>query len=157
MGSMTSKPNVLIIEARFYPDIAEELAKGAIAVLERAGVSYDRHWVPGVFEVPAGCRFAVRAMEAGTAIRGYSGFIALGCVIRGETDHYDHICREASRALMDLAVDHSVALGFGILTCETYEQAWVRAAVDQKNKGADAAEACLRMIELRRALHLVPQ
>lgn len=154
---MGSRPNVLIIEARFYPDIAEELAKGAIAVLERAGVSYDRHWVPGVFEVPAACRFAVRSMEAGTAIPGYSGFIALGCVIRGETDHYDHICREASRALMDLAVDYSVALGFGILTCETYEQAWVRAAVDQKNKGADAAEACLRMIELRRALHLVPQ
>lgn len=154
---MSSKPNILIIEARFYPDIAVELSKGAIAVLERAGVSYDRHWVPGVFEVPAGCRFAVRSMEAGTVIPGYSGFVALGCVIRGETDHYDHICREASRALMDLAVDHSVALGFGILTCETYEQAWVRASVDQKNKGADAAEACLRMIELRRALHLVPR
>jgi 6,7-dimethyl-8-ribityllumazine synthase len=154
---MSSKLNVLIIEARFYEDIADELAKGAIAVLDRAGVSYDRHWVPGVFEVPAGCRFAVRSMEAGTAIPGYSGFIALGCVIRGETDHYDHICREASRALMDLAVDHSVALGFGILTCETYDQAWVRASVDQKNKGADAAEACLRMIELRRALHLVPR
>ena len=154
---MSSKLNVLIIEARFYEDIADELAKGAIAVLDRAGVSYDRHWVPGVFEVPAGCRFAVRSMEAGTAIPGYSGFIALGCVIRGETDHYDHICRESSRALMDLAVDHSVALGFGILTCETYDQAWVRASVDQKNKGADAAEACLRMIELRRALHLVPR
>ena len=154
---MSSKPHVLIIEARFYQDIAEELAKGAIAVLDRAGVSYDRHWVPGVFEVPAGCRFAVRSMEAGSAIPGYGGFIALGCVIRGETDHYDHICREASRALMNLAVDHSVALGFGILTCETYDQAWVRASVDQKNKGADAAEACLRMMELRRDLHLVPR
>jgi 6,7-dimethyl-8-ribityllumazine synthase len=153
---MSSKGNVLIIEARFYQDIADELAKGAIAVLDRAGVSYERHWVPGVFEVPAGCRFALGSMEEGAATPGYSGFIALGCVIRGETDHYDHICREASRALMDLAVDHSVPLGFGILTCETYDQAWVRASVDEKNKGADAAAACLRMIELKRALHLVP-
>ena len=154
---MSSKSKVLIIEARFYESIADELAKGAVAVLDRAGVSYDRHGVPGVFEVPAACRFALRSMEEGTANPGYSGFIALGCVIRGETDHYDHICREASRALMDLAVDHSVALGFGILTCESYDQAWVRASVDQKNKGADAADACLRMIELRRALHLVPR
>jgi 6,7-dimethyl-8-ribityllumazine synthase len=154
---VSSKAKVLIVEARFYENIADELAKGAVAVLERAGVSCDRHWVPGVFEVPAGCRFALRAMEEGSASPGYSGFIALGCVIRGETDHYDHICREASRALMDLAVNHSVALGFGILTCETYDQAWVRSAVDQKNKGADAAEACLRMIELRRSLHLVPR
>ncbi len=154
---MGNKPNVLIVEARFYQDIADELAKGATAVLERAGVSHDRHWVPGVFEVPAGCRFALRAMEEGMVTPGYSGFIALGCVIRGETDHYDHICREASRALMDLAVNHSVPFGFGILTCENYDQAWTRAAVDQKNKGADAAEACLRMMELRRALHLVPR
>lgn len=154
---MSNKPRVLIIEARFYENIADELAKGAIAVLDRAGVPYDRHAVPGVFEVPAACRFALGSMEEGTANPGYSGFIALGCVIRGETDHYDHICREASRALMDLTVDHGVALGFGILTCETYDQAWVRASVDQKNKGADAAEACLRMIDLKRILHLVPQ
>jgi 6,7-dimethyl-8-ribityllumazine synthase len=154
---MSGKTKILIVEARFYANISDELAKGAIAVLDRASVSYDRHWVPGVFEVPAACRFALRSMEEGIANLSYSGFIALGCVIRGETDHYDHICREASRALMDLAVDHSVALGFGILTCENYDQAWVRASVDQKNKGADAAEACLRMIELRRALHLVPR
>ena len=93
-------------------------------------------------------------MEMRAANVRYAGFVALGCVIRGETDHYDHICREASRALMDLAVDHSLALGFGVLTCDTYEQARVRAAVEEKNKGGDAARACLRMMEIKRDLHL---
>lgn len=154
---MSRNEKILIIEARFYESIADELAKGAIAVLDQAGVTYDRHWVPGVFEVPAACRFALGPMDEGTVNLGYAGFIALGCVIRGETDHYDHICREASRALMDLSVHHRLALGFGILTCETYDQAWVRACVDQKNKGADAAAACLRMMDLRHALGVVPR
>ncbi len=154
---MKRNEKVLIIEARFYEPIADELAKGAIAVLDRAGVGYDRHWVPGVFEVPAACRFALPPIDEELGDRDYAGFIALGCVIRGETDHYDHICREASRALMDLSVDHRLALGFGILTCETYEQAWVRASVEQKNKGADAAAACLRMMDLRRVLDPVPR
>lgn len=152
---MTDKSCVLIVEARFYEDIADELAKGTIAVLDQAGVAHERISVPGTFEIPAAIRFAVRSMEAHAASRNYAGFIALGCVIRGETDHYDHICRESSRALMDLSVEQSVALGFGVLTCENREQAWARAAVDQKNKGADAAEACLRMIELQGQFRLV--
>ena len=152
---MSLFPAVLIVESQFYEDIADELAKGAVAVLDAAGCPHRRVAVPGVFEVPAAVRYAIRSMEAGSAGQGYSGFIALGAVIRGETDHYDHICREASRALMDLAVTHHLALGFGILTCETYEQAWARAAVDQKNKGGDAARACLRMIEVKKALRRV--
>ena len=87
----------------------------------------------------------------------YNGFIALGCVIRGETDHYDHICRETSRALMDLTLTYSLAIGFGILTCDNREQAFSRAATDQKNKGADAAQACLRMMEIKNHLHLSHQ
>jgi 6,7-dimethyl-8-ribityllumazine synthase len=154
---MNGKPRVLIVEARFYEDIADELAKGAMAVLDEAGVAYDRIAVPGVFEVPAVMRFALRAMEIQTAEGRYSGFISLGCVIRGETDHYDHICREASHALMNLAMTFSVAMGFGVLTCESHEQAWVRAAVDKKNKGADAANACLRMMEIKKLLRLTPQ
>ena len=154
---MKGKPRVLIVEARFYEDIADELAKGAMAVLDEAGVAYDRIAVPGVFEVPAVMRFALRAMEIQTAEGRYSGFISLGCVIRGETDHYDHICREASHALMNLAMTYSVAMGFGVLTCESHEQAWVRAAVDKKNKGADAANACLRMMEIKKLLRLTPQ
>lgn len=141
---------VLIIEGRFYEDIAEALAKGAGAVLDAAGVDHERMGVPGVFEVPAAIGFAMRAAEDGNTAHTYDGFIALGAVIRGETDHYDHICREASRALMDLALRRGAALGFGILTCETYDQAWTRADVDGKNKGAAAADACLAMMELKK-------
>ena len=152
---MTERPCILIVEARFYDDIADELARGAIAELDKAGIAYERVSVPGTFEIPAAIRFALRSMEAHALSRNYAGFIALGCVIRGETDHYDHICRETSRALMDLSVNAGIALGFGVLTCENRDQAWARAAVDQKNKGADAAIACLRMMELQREFRLV--
>ncbi len=146
---MPDRPRVLIVEARFYPDIADELAKGAIAELDKAGVTYSMVEVPGVFEIPAAIRFAVRSMEVGSATRYYGGFLPIGCVIRGETDHYDHICREMSRAIMDLSINYSLAIGFGVLTCETREQAWERADVTQRNKGGEAARACLRMMELK--------
>lgn len=152
---MAEAPTVLIAEARYYEDIADELAKGAVEVLAAAGLGHERIAVPGVFEVPTLIRFALRSMEAGSAPKRYAGFIALGCVLRGETDHYGHIAREAIRALMDLGVTYSVAIGFGILTCDTRAQAWARAAVDQKNKGAEAARACLRLMELKRQLRLV--
>ncbi|MEE9317411.1 MAG: 6,7-dimethyl-8-ribityllumazine synthase [Rhodospirillales bacterium] len=151
---MTEDPRVLIVESRFYEDIADQMAAGAAAVLDEAGVNYDRLAVPGVFEVPGAIRFAIRSMEVHSASSNYLGFIALGTVVRGETDHYEHICREASRALMDIAVQQIVALGFGILTCDTQDQALARAAVDQGNKGADAARACLRMMEVKKDLRL---
>ncbi len=141
---MQGTPQVLIVEARFYEDIADELARGACEVLDKAGIGYTRLPVPGVFEVPAATLFAL-----GSAAGRYAGVIALGCVIRGETDHYEHICREASRALMDISLDPGLPLGFGILTCETLTQAAVRAAVDKKNKGAVAAQACLKMMEIK--------
>lgn len=152
---MAESPGVLIVEARYYDDVADQLALGVTEVLDKAQVRYERLTVPGVFEVPAAIRFSIRAMEVRGASRRYNGFIALGCVIRGETDHYEHICREASRALMDIALDYSVALGFGILTCETHEQATTRARVDGKNKGAEAAQACLRMLDIKRELRLL--
>ena len=151
---MTEKLRVLIVEARFYSDLADEMAKGAIAALDKAGILHDRVAVPGTFEVPAAIRFALRAMETHSATSNYSGFIALGTVIRGETDHYDHICREVSRARMTIAVEQSVALGFGILTCETKDQAETRADTSRGNKGADAAQACLRMMDLKKDLRL---
>ncbi|MBT3306067.1 MAG: 6,7-dimethyl-8-ribityllumazine synthase [Alphaproteobacteria bacterium] len=151
---MTDKPCVLIVEARFYGDITDDLTQGVTNALDEAGIGYERMAVPGVFEVPAAIRFAIRAMETHSATRDYAGFIALGAVIRGETDHYDHICRESTRALMDIAVNQSVAVGFGILTCENKEQAEYRADVKRGNKGADAAEACLRMMELKKELRL---
>ena len=154
---MNDRGRVMIVEARYYEDIADELTRGAIAELDTAGVEHERLAVPGTFEVPAAIRFAIRSMEVGTAEARYGGFIALGCVIRGETTHYDHICAEVSRSLMDLSVTDSIALGFGILTCETLEQARARAAVDQKNKGGEAARTCLQMMEIKKSLGLVPK
>lgn len=139
---------VLIVESRYYPEIADDLARGAGAALEKAGVPYERLAVSGVFEIPAAIRLIGRSRRG----RGIGGYIALGCVIRGETDHYDHICREASRALMDLTTEDGLAVGFGILTCPTAEHARVRAAPDKKNKGAEAAKACLDMMALKSEL-----
>lgn len=150
---MTDAPRVLIVEARFYESLADQLYAGASRVLADAGVQWLREGVPGCFELPAAIRFALREDPMTCA---FEGFVALGCVIRGETDHYEHICREVARALMDLGVTFSLPMGFGVLTCDTYEQARVRAAVDQKNKGADAAIACLRMMELKRLLAVAP-
>jgi 6,7-dimethyl-8-ribityllumazine synthase len=151
---MIEPKHVLVVEARFYEDLADDLAAGAGAVLDAAGVPFERVAVPGSFELPAAIRFAI-GDQPGTG--RYAGAVALGCVIRGETDHYDHICREVSRALMDLSIERCLPLGFGVLTCATYEQARVRAAAGGKNKGADAARACLSMIELRRRLALASE
>lgn len=154
---MSEGRRVLIVEARFYEDIADQLVSGATAVLSESNVKSTRLSVPGVFEIPAAVRFAARSMELEEKNHHYDGVIVLGCVIRGDTDHYEHICREASHALMRLAVDHCLALGFGVLTCASYEQARVRAAVDEKNKGAEAAIACLRMMELRHKFGVSPK
>jgi 6,7-dimethyl-8-ribityllumazine synthase len=144
--------HVLIVEARFYEDIANELVRGAMAELERAGATFERLSVPGAFEVPGAIAFVLRGMAGGAHRAAFDGFVALGCVIRGETTHYDYVCQESARGLQDLAVHDGAAIGFGILTTENAAQAWERAKVDRKNKGRDAARACLRMIEIKRAL-----
>jgi len=133
-------PIVLIVEARFYDDIVEEMVQGAIAELEQNGIAHDRVAVPGAFEIPG-----VIAMK----LDEYDGFIALGCVIRGETTHYDYVCSESARGLMDLSVREKAAIGYGILTVENGDQAWARASRDKKNKGRDAAEACIRMMNIK--------
>jgi 6,7-dimethyl-8-ribityllumazine synthase len=144
--------HVLIVEARFYEDIADELVRGAMAELERAGATFERLSVPGAFEVPGAIAFVLRGMAGGAHRAAFDGFVALGCVIRGETSHYDHVCQESARGLQDLAVQHGAAIGVGILTCDNAAQAWERAKVDRRNKGRDVARACLRMIEIKRAL-----
>jgi 6,7-dimethyl-8-ribityllumazine synthase len=146
-----STPHVLIVEARFYADIADELLRGAVAALKAAGASHDRVAVPGAFEIPAAIALAVNTAEVTGRVR-FDGYVALGCVIRGETTHYDLICQESARALQDLAVRHRLALGYGILTVENDDQAWARAKVDRKDKGGDAAKACLAMIALSRRI-----
>ena len=150
-------PHVLVIEARFYEDIADTLYQGASAALDAGGVTHERVSVPGVFEIPAVVRMAVRSMDFFAGRRRFDGYVALGCVIRGETTHYDYVCSESARKLQDLACEHTLALGYGILTCENMEQAWVRAAIDKKNKGRDAAEACLAMLDVKRRFHLFPR
>lgn len=132
---------VLIVVARFYGDLADELVKGAVAVLEENGLKYDVIDVPGAFEIPAAVNFAIDR---------YDGFVALGCVIRGQTSHYDYVCSESARGLQQLAIDKKAAIGYGILTVENKDQAWARASVDKKNKGADAANTCIAMMELRK-------
>ena len=153
---MSDAPHVLIVEARFYEDVADELAKGAIAALAAAGATYERLEVPGAFELPAAIRMNIKAMELGSGCRYYDGYIALGCVIRGETSHYDYVCGECARGLMDLSLEFSLAIGFGVLTVENQEQAWARASVDQLDKGRAVANAALRMIEVKREFGCIP-
>jgi 6,7-dimethyl-8-ribityllumazine synthase len=138
----TAMSHILIIEARFYADLADEMVAGARAALNAAGASFERLSVPGAFEIPGAIAMAA---ESGN----YDGYIALGCVIRGETTHYDYVCGESARGLMTLSVDRKLAIGYGILTVENADQAWARARVTEKNKGRDAAEACLAMLALR--------
>ena len=143
---MASAPNILIVEARFYDDIADALADGATTVLDGAGASYERLRVPGAFEIPATIGFVARSPDAA----GYDGFIGLGCVIRGQTTHYDYVCQESARGPQDLATREGVALGYGILTCENREQALARARREEHDRGGAAARACLAMIEIKR-------
>jgi 6,7-dimethyl-8-ribityllumazine synthase len=157
MAAAEVKPHILIIEARFYEEISDALAKGAVAALKAAGVTYDRLAVPGAFEIPAAIRMAIRAMHFHPHRRRYDGYVALGCVIRGETTHYDYVCQESARGLQDLALEYTLALGYGILTVENEAQAWERARIDRKDKGGDAARACLAMIEAKRKFGLFPR
>ena len=136
-----AKPHILIVEAKFYANLAEELAAGAIEAIEAAGGTWERCEVPGALEIPAAIKFA----HAGNA-KKFDGYVALGCVIRGETTHYDYVCGESARGLMDLSLVENLAIGNGILTVEDWDQAWARAKRDQKNKGAGAAEAALAMV-----------
>lgn len=134
--------HILIVESRFYDDIADALTNGAVAELARTGHSHEVVTVPGAFEVPAAIRLAMES-------RKYDGFVALGCVIRGETTHYDYVCAESARGLMDLSTQHRAAIGNGILTVENKEQALARAGGKKCDKGADAVKACLAMIALK--------
>ena len=147
---MALLPHLLLVESRFYPEIAEQLAAGAEAAVAKAGATCERVAVPGAFELPAAIRFALKGMELMALPRRFDAYVALGCVIRGETSHYDYVCQESARGLMDLSLQYCLAIGFGILTCETYEQAWQRARVDGGNKGGQAAGAALAMLELKR-------
>jgi 6,7-dimethyl-8-ribityllumazine synthase len=142
--------HILIVEARFYDGLGDALLNGATKALEAAGATYDVLTVPGALEIPATIAMALDAEDDGAT--HYDGFVALGVVIRGETYHFEIVANESSRALMDLAVSESLAIGNGILTVENEEQAWARARADDKDKGGFAARAALTMIDIKARL-----
>ncbi len=141
---------ILIVEARFYDDIADALLAGATRALEQAGASFERVTVPGSLEVPAAIAMAVTAAER--QARPYDGAVALGCVIRGDTIHFEIVAMESARALMNLSVARELPLGNGILTVDSEAQAWARARIEEADKGGDAARAALAMIRIKRRL-----
>lgn len=142
------KLRMLIVEARFYNDIADALLSGAIRVLDEASATYDRITVPGALEIPAAIAMAVDAAKRNP----YDGVVALGCVIQGETYHFEIVSNESARALMDLSVNRQLAIGNGIVTVDTEAQARARSSADERNKGAAAARAALAMVQLKRKL-----
>lgn len=141
---------VLIVEARFYEHIADALLAGATRVLDEAGAQYDRLSVPGALEVPAAIAMAIDAPKAKRA--PYDGVVALGCVIQGETYHFELVSNESARGLMELSLGRQLALGNGILTVDNETQALARSTADGRNKGAAAARAALAMVALKRSL-----
>ena len=138
------RAHLLILEARFYGDLCDEMCRGAIAAIERAGATWERMAVPGALEIPGAIALA---HETGL----YHGYVALGCVLRGETTHYDIVSEESARGIMDLTLE-GLCIGNGILTCENEAQAWARAKVDDMDKGGGAAEAALHMIRFSRLM-----
>lgn len=139
---------ILVVEARYYEGIADELLSGARAAIEAVGGEAHVATVPGALEIPAA--IAILLDAAAAAGRPYDGAVALGCVIRGETGHYDIVAGESARALMDLSVARLLPLGNGIVTVENEAQAWTRARVSELNKGGGAAEAALMVLRLKR-------
>jgi 6,7-dimethyl-8-ribityllumazine synthase len=143
LPALSPAPRVLIVAAPFYRRVADGLIAGARAVLDAAGATHELIEVPGALEIPVAIRLAA---ESGA----FEGYVALGCVIRGETTHYETVCNDSARGLLLLGVERGLAIGNGILTCENMEQASVRAAPDDMDKGGGAASAALHLIALAR-------
>jgi 6,7-dimethyl-8-ribityllumazine synthase len=146
------RARILIVEGRFYEAVSDELANGAMAALKAQGASYDRITVPGALEIP---QALAQAASAGLIPRSagsgcWDGAVALGCVLRGETSHYDIVCNNANHWLMEVAIRHRIPLGNGILTVDTEVQALARARGGADGKGGDAVRACLSLVELVR-------
>lgn len=154
---MSNNLHLLIVEADFYRDISDALLEGAKEVLDAADASYEIVQVPGCLEIPAAIRFAIKSMEFMGGRRRFDAYVALGCVIRGETSHYDTVSEESARALMDISTEYCIALGNGIITCENDAQAWARARKSEKNKGGGAAEAALQMLKLKEKFGMFPR
>ena len=140
-----AKVRILIVEGRFYSELSDELLRGAADAITAVGAEYEVITVPGALEIPAVIAIAEKA-------GGYDGYVALGCVIRGETYHFEIVSYESSRGLMELTTRKLLAIGNGILTVEDEEQAWARARVSEGDKGGGAARACLEVLSIRSRL-----
>jgi 6,7-dimethyl-8-ribityllumazine synthase len=149
---MAASKHILIIEARFYDEIADDLLKGTKAVLAAAGATFDVVTVPGILELPATALMGM-SPERKSGQR-YDGFIALGCAVKGETDHYEYVCAESMLGITRVSLDLKVPSGNGILTCPTWELALNRANPAEGDVGGRAAKACLRMIEVKQGFGL---
>jgi 6,7-dimethyl-8-ribityllumazine synthase len=147
----------MVVEARFYDDLADKLLAGAKAVLERGGVSYEVFTVPGSLEIPAAILYAVKSLDFDAVRRRYDGYVALGTVIKGATRHHEVVGDVSANGLQELSLRHTLAIGNGILTCDTREQAMDRADLAKEDRGGAAAEACLKMIELKHHFRLMPK
>ncbi|HYD37401.1 MAG TPA: 6,7-dimethyl-8-ribityllumazine synthase [Allosphingosinicella sp.] len=148
---LEDKVRILIVESRFYDDIADDLLKGATDVITAHDAEYDVITVPGALEVPGAIAIADEGGHRPAGVR-YDGYVALGCVIRGETYHFDVVSNESARGIMDLSIGKRLAIGNGILTVEDEDQARARSRPSEGDKGGGAARACLEMIALKRRL-----
>ena len=144
--------HILVVESRYYDKISDELAAGAVAELEGQGATFEKITVPGSLEIPLALAQAVKAdlIASDSVSSRFDGCVVLGCVIRGETSHYDVVCNNANHWLMELATRHGIPLGNAILTVDTEAQAMERARGGRKGKGADAVRACLALVALER-------
>ena len=149
-NSALNGAHMLVVEARFYDDIADALLAGATRALEEAGATFERLVVPGALEIPAAIVIALDA--AARHGRPFDGVVALGCVIRGDTIHFEIVSEQSARGLMDISVARAMPLGNGILTVDSDAQAWARARLEEGDKGGDAARAALAMLRLKRKL-----
>ena len=131
------KKKVLIVISDYYEEIGKNLLKGSITELKLNNINYDVLFAPGCYEIP----FLISKN-----IKKYKGFIALGCVIRGETYHFELIANECARKIIDLSIENLKPIGFGVLTCENIKQAKIRSDLRKKNKGKEAANACIKLL-----------
>jgi 6,7-dimethyl-8-ribityllumazine synthase len=149
-GSVRKGARILVVEARFYDDIADALLAGAMKALKEAGAHFDCLSVPGSLEIPTA--IAIALDDAQRRRRPYDGAVALGCVIRGDTIHFEIVSHQSARGLMELSVARKVPIGNGIITVDTEAQAWARARMEEQDKGGDAARAALALIGLKQRL-----
>ncbi len=139
-------PHMLVIRAPYYKDVVDGMTVAAERILREAGATFEILDVAGAFELAQAIRIALRGTQK------FDGFVALGCIVRGGTDHYDHICRESMAGLMSVALQYGIALGSGLLTVHSLEQAVARSGPDGHNKGAEAAAAALLQVAAGRRL-----